>query len=125
MVRNLMDRGVDLRNPDRDRTVISEYHDGGSSVGVTMVRWEDWKYIHYAEGNPPQLFNLRLDPQEENDLSLRRIDIIEEAQSRLAEFMDVEAVNEQVHSEQIQKLNDMGGYDLVSLMKQWNYTPVR
>lgn len=34
---------------------------------MTMLRTEDWKYVHY-EGLPPQLFDLRQDPQELEDL---------------------------------------------------------
>ena len=37
---------------DPDRTLLSEYHDGGSTTGTFMVRWGDWKYIHYV-GHPP------------------------------------------------------------------------
>ncbi|MEC8263622.1 MAG: sulfatase/phosphatase domain-containing protein, partial [Pseudomonadota bacterium] len=52
---------------DPDRTVLSEYHDGGSTTGAFMVRWGDWKYVCYP-GMPPQLFNLAEDPSEDHDL---------------------------------------------------------
>ena len=55
-------------SPDNpDRTVFAEYHDGGSSTGAFMVRWRNWKYIHYS-GLPPQLFDLDADPDELVDL---------------------------------------------------------
>ena len=58
--------GIDLRNPQTGRTIFSLYHDGGAPVGITMIRWTDtqgaWKLVHYAEGEPMQLFDLRTDP---------------------------------------------------------------
>ena len=46
---------------DPNRTVFSEYHDGGSTTGSFMVRWEHWKFVYYV-GHDAQLFNLALDP---------------------------------------------------------------
>ena len=33
-----------------------------------MVRMADWKYVHWSTGMPPQLFDLRADPEEFFDL---------------------------------------------------------
>ena len=57
--------GVSLRilaneNDNLDRTIFSEYHDGGSTTGIFMIRWQNWKYVHYV-GPRPQLFNLEND----------------------------------------------------------------
>ena len=41
---------------DPDRTAFSEYHDGGSTTGAFMVRWDNWKYVHY-QGERPLLFS--------------------------------------------------------------------
>jgi choline-sulfatase len=49
-----------------ERTILSEFHDGGSPTGYFMVRKDDWKYVHYA-GSRPQLFDLAGDPQEDED----------------------------------------------------------
>jgi choline-sulfatase len=120
--------GHDLRDvPKGSRTVLSEYHDGGSSVGITMVRWNDgadaWKYIHYAEGNPAQLFNLTDDPKEETDLASQRPEITADALTRLSRWMNPEAINEQAHADQAVLIETLGGRDALLAEPQWNFTP--
>ena len=41
-------RSIALEHDDPDRTVFSEYHDGGSTTGAFMVRWENWKFVYYV-----------------------------------------------------------------------------
>ena len=74
---SLADRDLDLpgedlwsiaNEPDRDRTVFSEYHAVGSRHGSYMLRDLTHKYIHYAH-EPVQLFDMRGDPDELVDLS--------------------------------------------------------
>ena len=52
-----------------DRVVLSEYHAAASPVGAFMLRKGKYKYVYFAEGYKPQLFDLDVDPYEENDLS--------------------------------------------------------
>ncbi|MEM6310350.1 MAG: sulfatase-like hydrolase/transferase [Pseudomonadota bacterium] len=110
-----------------DRTVISEYHDGGAPVGMTMVRWntgdQAWKYVHYAEGYPPQLFELTQDPEEQNDLSSARPDVIAEGRRRMYEILDPEEVNTRALKDQAHKVDALGGRAVLEAMEQWNYTP--
>lgn len=47
--------------------VFSEYHAHGMPTGMFMIRWDDWKLVHYV-GDEDQLFNLKEDPQEMNNL---------------------------------------------------------
>ena len=47
---------------DKLRYVLSQYHDGGTPVSYYMIRQEDWKYVYYAGGYRPQLFNLAEEP---------------------------------------------------------------
>ncbi|MEM8975297.1 MAG: choline-sulfatase, partial [Pseudomonadota bacterium] len=108
-----------------DRTVFSEYHDGGSSTGFYMVRWGDWKYVYYA-GRPAQLFNLAADPNETNDLG--RADSGEalaaraEGKRRLREICDPEAVNVQAFADQRRRIDAMGGREACAAIK-FNHTP--
>ena len=118
-----------LAPPDPGRTVLSEYHDGGSSVGMTMLRWQatdgtQWKYVHYAEGHPPQLFDLTADPLEETNLADTRPAIRAEAEARLAAVMDPEAVNAAAHADQARKIREYGGADAILGIPQWNFTKV-
>ena len=116
--------GCDLRAPpDPDRTVLSEYHDGGASVGITMVRWGRWKYVHYAEGHPSQLFDVGRDPAEAQDLATARPDICAEALQRLAKWMDPEEVNQRAHADQATRVTELGGRAKLEAAPQWNFTP--
>ena len=110
-----------------DRTILSEYHDGGSPVGLTMVRWNAgqnrWKYVHYAEGHPPQVFELNSDPSENHDLAPSRPDIVTEARERLSKWCDPEEVNIRAHSDQARLCDELGGRAALEAIPQWNHTP--
>jgi choline-sulfatase len=54
--------------PEPDRFVISQYHDGGAPTGFYMLRYRQWKYVHYAGRDADQLFDLSADARELNDL---------------------------------------------------------
>ena len=109
--------------PAPDRTVLSEYHDGGSPVGITMVRWRGWKYVHYAEGYPAQLFDLAADPDEREDLVDHQPKKIAEARRRMAEFLDPEEVNARAHMDQARRVEELGGREALLAQPQWNFTP--
>ncbi|WP_299367062.1 sulfatase-like hydrolase/transferase [uncultured Tateyamaria sp.] len=115
--------GRDLRRPDPDRTVLSEYHDGGCSVGVTMVRWGTWKMVHYAEGHAAQLFDMAADPQEEVDLAIARPDIIAEGTRRMLALVDPEDANARAHADQARRIAALGGIDAIRAIPTFDYTP--
>lgn len=56
------------RADDRDRVVFSEYHAANSASGAFMVATADWKYHRYV-GYPSELFDLRSDPLETDNLA--------------------------------------------------------
>jgi choline-sulfatase len=116
-----------LAPPQPDRTVISEYHDGGCPVGITMVRWNDprgaWKYVHYAEGHPPQLFNLTRDPDEERDLGTTEPETLADARRRMAAILDPEETNARAHADQTRLVEQLGGRETLLAAPQWNFTP--
>lgn len=116
--------GVDLRQPQADRAVLSEYHDGGSPVGITMLRWGDWKLVHYAEGHAPQLFNMADDAREDYDLAASRQDILDQGMALLHQKLDPEAVNEAAHDAQTRRIEALGGREAVLKLGQFAYTPV-
>ncbi len=111
--------------PDPDRTIISEYHDGGSPTGFYMVRWANWKYIHYV-GARPQLFDLAADPHEQTDLgeSADYSDVRSEGEKRLRAILDPDTVNARAFADQKRKLDDYGGPDGLASMVRFNHTPV-
>ncbi len=111
---------------DADRTVLCEYHDGGSTTGAFMVRWGVWKYVCYP-GIPPQLFNLAEDPSEDHDLgsdvSQRAAAARAEGASRLAAICDADAVNRQCFADQAARIEALGGIDVCRNAHLFNHTP--
>lgn len=95
-----------------ERTVFSEYHDGGSSTATFMVRWDDWKYIHYV-GERPQLFHLRQDPEECHDRAIHpdpeAQQALAEGERRLRAICDPEQVNADCFADQAQRIAALGG----------------
>ncbi|NRB34314.1 MAG: sulfatase-like hydrolase/transferase [Rhodobacteraceae bacterium] len=115
--------GTDLRQPDPTREVLSEYHDGGVSVGSIMLRWDHWKLVYHCEGHPAQLFNMAEDPQETQDLSAARPDILADGYARLFRHLDPEAVNTRAFADQSKRIAELGGADAIRAKGQFDYTP--
>ena len=113
---------------DPDRTIFSEYHDGGSSTGTFMVRWDCWKFVYYV-GLGPQLFNLGDDPHELTNLAVERptdpmvLEALAKGEARLREICDPEAINEQCFSDQSRRIEDLGGREACINAYVFNHTP--
>ncbi len=115
------------RPNDPDRTILSEYHDGGSTTGTFMVRWQHWKYVHYV-GHPPQLFNLQADPDELHDLVLadggRDVgDVIAEGERRLRGICNPETENARCFADQRKRIEALGGEQACLNAGVFNHTP--
>lgn len=115
--------GTDLRQPDPGRAVVSSYHDGGCPVGMTMLRWEHWKLVHFAQGFAPLLFDMAADPTEQTDLAALRPDALAQGLNRLHAMMDPEAVNTRALSDQAARIDRLGGADAVRAIPTFDYTP--
>ena len=98
------------REPDQDRTVFSEYHAVGSRHAAFMLRDKQYKYIHYVS-EPPQLFDLDIDPQERHNLadSSRHQATLERFERQLRAMLDPEAVDAQAKVDQQAKVEAFGG----------------
>lgn len=125
--------GISLRRianspDDPDRTIFSEYHDGGSSTGTFMVRWGDWKYVYYV-GHPPQLFNMTADPDEVTNLASEGtndpafLDVMVEGDRRLRDICDPEQVNAMCFEDQRRRIDELGGRDACINAYVFNHTP--
>ncbi|MCA1809939.1 MAG: sulfatase-like hydrolase/transferase [Kiritimatiellia bacterium] len=75
--------------------VLSEVHTVSCRTGAFMLRRGDWKYIAYP-GFPPQLFNLREDPDEIRNLSDGRPEIAADMEKLLQSILDYEKVDARV-----------------------------
>lgn len=113
---------------DTDRTIFSEYHDGGSTTGAFMVRWDIWKYVHYVD-HPPQLFDMMADPNELDNLATSASDnpklqtVIQEGMQRLREICDPEEVNARCFADQQRRIQELGGKDNCETAYVFNHTP--
>jgi choline-sulfatase len=89
--------GVCCASPEPDRFVISQYHDGGAPTGFYMLRYRQWKYVHYAGRDADQLFDLSADARELNDLGRSAMHEREREMLRtlLGHVLDPDAVNAQ------------------------------
>ncbi len=114
---------------DMDRTVLSEYHDGGSSTGTFMIRWDRWKYVYYV-GYPSQLFDLDNDPDELDDLlghadaSPEIQQVCQEAEHRLRAICNPEEVDKLCFSDQKRRIDELGGKEACANAFVFNHTPV-
>ena len=121
-------REIANKQDDLDRTIFSEYHDGGSTTGTFMVRWNSWKYVYYV-GYPPQLFNLDADPNELTDLAknINKDPIIEaalkEGVNRLRKICDPEKINSQCFADQKYRIEELGGREACMSSYKFNHTP--
>ena len=122
---SLMDLATQETN--EERVVYSEYHDGGSITGFSMIRDQRWKYVHYA-GFPPQLFDLESDPFERIDfgLSAEHAEIRSRLLARMCnEFDDPDAINERCFSEQAKRIAELGGISGIQSRMNYDHTPVK
>lgn len=83
------------RRGNRPDWVLSQYHSNMTNTGIFMFRRGDWKYIAYA-GYEPQLFNLRDDPGEMNNLAKKRPEVVKDMDARLRAVCDYPAVDAKV-----------------------------
>jgi arylsulfatase K len=75
--------------------VLSEYHDTTINTGAFMLRCGDWKYIAYV-GQPPQVFNLKDDPEEVMNHAETAPAVVADMDALLRRIVDYEAVDAKV-----------------------------
>lgn len=115
-----------IEQPESERPLLSEYHDGGSPCGFYMLRQGPWKYIYFAEGHPALLFNIEADPRELHNLAeaAAQADIVTALHRQLLQILDPEEVNRQAFTDQAKKVAELGGLDAIRNMPSFNHTPL-
>ncbi|MDR7810442.1 sulfatase-like hydrolase/transferase [Lacrimispora sp.] len=121
---SLMKLITDGIDPDRPDFAFSEYHAHGIPDGMFMIRWRQYKYVFYC-GDKPQLFNLKKDPGEHENLLETSSDdpkvqrISDSCHRRLLSVCDPHAVNARAKEFQKRMKKEMGLEDYASEMGQW------
>jgi choline-sulfatase len=115
-----------IDNPQPERPILSEYHDGGSPCGFYMLRQGPWKYVYFAEGHPALLFNMDEDPRElcnlaDDAMHMATVDMLHQ---QLLQILDPEAVNRQAFADQARKIEELGGLEAIRSMPSFNHTPL-
>lgn len=100
---------------DPDRIVFAEYHGAGSVSGAYMIRWRNYKYIHYAGHLPPMLFDLDRDPEERSDLG--EIESHASVRARMLDLLraitDPETTDAQAKADQRELVARHGGAEAI------------
>lgn len=106
------------------RTILSEYHAVSASTGFFMIRDGEYKYVHYVDA-PPQLFNLRDDPHETQDLAANaeHASVLERCERKLRELINPEKINEMAFADQAALVEKHGGRETVLKSGDLGYTP--
>ncbi|MXX87638.1 MAG: sulfatase-like hydrolase/transferase [Boseongicola sp. SB0677_bin_26] len=121
-------RSIAREADDTNRTVFSEYHDGGSTTGSFMVRWGNWKFVYYV-GHDAQLFDLAQDPHELHDLARDGVSdpdvqaTLREGERRLRTICDPEEVNARCFADQGRRIEELGGIEACKRAYVFNHTP--
>ena len=113
------------REPDDpEREVFSEYHAVGAVSGAYMLRHGRWKY-HYYVDFPAELFDLKSDPEELNDLAPdpAYAATLEAMERRLRRICDPEAVNARAFADQDAMIEGYGGREAALSMGARGATP--
>ena len=114
-----------VQSADEERSVLSEYHAVYSSAGHFMLRKGDWKLNYYVD-SPPQLFNLRSDPEESINLAEDPAcaDKLAELEAALNKIVNPIEASAQAFSDQHATIDDNGGEDAVLRSVEIPHTPV-
>jgi choline-sulfatase len=115
-----------IDNPEPERPILSEYHDGGSPCGFYMLRQGPCKYVYFAEGHPALLFNIDEDPRELTNLAndSGQAAIVDMLHRQLLQILDPEEVNRQAFADQASKIEELGGLEAIRAMPSFNHTPI-
>ena len=119
---------IDIANKgtDKERVVFGEYHGAGAISAAYMIRTLKYKYIHYANGFDPELYDSANDPEEMENLASDRNykEVIEDMYEKLKGILDPEEVNKLALRDQGALVRQHGGRELIVARGAANNTPV-
>ena len=111
---------------DADRIVFGEYHAAGAISGVYMLRTDRYKYLHYAGGYDPELYDMEADPEELHNVAADpgHSGTLNGLKEDLLKMIDPEEINEKALSDQARLIERHGGRGAVIARGAANNTPV-
>ncbi|WP_349426063.1 sulfatase-like hydrolase/transferase [Microbacterium sp. LWS13-1.2] len=109
---------------DADREIFCEYHSSWSTRAVYMIRRGAYKYIHHVDG-PAQLFDVRQDPDELNDLASdeAQAERLADMETSLRARLDPERTDEIVRTQQSALIDAAGGVDALRGERTLDFSP--
>lgn len=110
---------------DAKRCALSEFHAVGSDGAAYRIANADWALHHYVN-YPPELFNLRQDPQEAHNLAAdaTHADTLAHMQAQLRRILDPEATNREALRDQDAFVASVGGRERAIAMGPKGASPV-
>eukprot|EP00117_Sycon_ciliatum_P001093 scpid54176/ scgid0614/ Arylsulfatase K len=95
--------------------IVGEYHSNMANTGHFMVKKDNMKLIDFGRTPPfqdykPQLFDLKADPEELNDISAANPSMVKEMQQLLTTRMgDIQAIDQEVKTQDKQRFRQWMG----------------
>ncbi len=83
----LLNDGAEVNSPRDIFWHYPHYGDQGGMPG-SSIRSGDWKLIKWYEGNRLELFNLKVDPEEQKDLALKQPDKVKKLSAKLTSWLE-------------------------------------
>ncbi|NKB57346.1 MAG: sulfatase-like hydrolase/transferase [Alphaproteobacteria bacterium] len=129
---SLTDEDADLRGislwqaiagRETERLGFGEFHSQSAKVGSFMLRDGTDKLIYHVD-MPSQLFDLKIDPEETNDLAAQGGDVLASLENKLRGIVDPEEVDRRAKADQRAHMDRHGGADAVRERGTFNYSPV-
>lgn len=113
-----------INGREADRQGFAEFHSHPSRVGEFMLRDGDYKLVLHI-GMPPQLFDLKSDPMEMDDLIPDGRDAGKRAvlDAKLRRLIDPEAIDRQAKADQVAQIETNGGAAAIFRILQCRETP--
>ncbi|MDG2169569.1 MAG: sulfatase-like hydrolase/transferase [Opitutales bacterium] len=114
-----------LADPPELRYVLSEYHALHFPHAVFMLNDGRYKYIHY-HNDPPELYDLDEDPQENNDLQgqLESSAVETRMREQLLSMLDPEAIDQKAKASQAAIIEANGGVEAIYERGSFNNSPI-
>ena len=114
-----------IDSEDPERSVLSEYHALATKHGISMIRHQSYKYVHYEDASP-QLFNLETDPQEIRSLADDPLyaDLRTDMDHRLRRLVDPADADTRARADQERRVEELGGREALIRRGAFDNSPV-